>query len=115
MRTNTRNFYQRAVQRTVQTIARGLDTALDLNALAREAAMSTFHFHRMFRGLVGETPLELHRRLRLERAGWQLLNTDTQVTQIAFAAGYETHEAFTRAFGASYACSPSVFRASRES
>ena len=96
------------------TIAHGLDAALDLDALAKEAAMSTFHFHRMFRGLVGETPLELHRRLRLERAAWQLLNTDALITQIAFTAGYETHEAFTRSFGASYGCSPSVFRASRD-
>ena len=114
MRTNTRNFYRRAVQRTVAAITHGLDAALDLEALAGEAAMSTFHFHRMFRGRVGETPLELHRRLQLERAAWQLLNTDALITQIAFTAGYETHEAFTRAFGASYACSPSVFRASRD-
>lgn len=113
MRTHTRNFYNRAVQRTVRALTRGLDGALDLETLASEAAMSTFHFHRMFRGLIGETPLEMHRRLRLERAAWQLLNTDALITGIAFAAGYETHEAFTRAFGTSYACSPSAFRASR--
>jgi len=68
MRISTRNFYERAVLRTVQTITRGLDNALDLDALASEAAMSKFRFHRMFRGLIGETPLEMHRRLRIERA-----------------------------------------------
>jgi AraC family transcriptional regulator len=60
--------------------------------------------------MVGETPLELVRRLRLERAAWRLLHSDAPVTAIAFDAGYETHEAFTRAFRTSYAHSPSGFR-----
>ena len=114
MRQTTRNFYQTAIAQAVSSIAGDLDGALDLAALARNAALSTFHFHRMFRGLIGETPLEVHRRLRLERAAWQLLHTDAPVTQIAFAAGYDTHEAFTRVFGTSYACTPSAFRASRD-
>jgi AraC family transcriptional regulator len=60
--------------------------------------------------MVGETPVELLRRLRLERAAWQLGHTDRAVTEIAFDAGYETHEAFTRAFRANYNASPSGFR-----
>ena len=48
--------------------------------------------------MVGETPLELARRLRLERAAWRLRDKERAVTEIAFDAGYETHEAFTRAF-----------------
>ena len=87
-----------------------LDEALDLAALARGAALSPFHFHRIFRGMMGETPLEMHRRLRLERAAWQLLGRDAGVTTVAFEAGYETHEAFTRAFRAAYGTSPSAFR-----
>jgi len=90
-----------------------LDSALDLTALAREAALSPFHFHRIFRGMVGETPLEMHRRLRLERAARQLLDHDDAVTRVAFSAGYETHEAFTRAFHAAYGASPSAFRSAR--
>ena len=94
----------------MREIYSGLDRALDLAALARGAALSPLHFHRIFRGLVGETPLELHRRLRLERAAWALLEGEAPVTQIAFEAGYETHESFTRAFRASYDASPSEFR-----
>src|SRR4051812_22545780 len=60
--------------------------------------------------MVGETPLELHRRLRLERAAAQLAATDAAVTTVAFDAGYETHEAFTRAFRRAYAMAPSEFR-----
>ena len=46
----------------------------------------------------------------MERAAWSLVHTPKPVTEIAFGAGYETHEAFTRAFRASYGTSPSGFR-----
>jgi AraC family transcriptional regulator len=114
MKDETRSFYELAVQRAVERVVESLDGALDLQALARGIGLSPFHFHRIFRGLIGETPLELHRRLRLERAAWSLLADDAPVTQIAFTAGYETHESFTRAFGLHYGCSPSDFRQSRD-
>jgi AraC family transcriptional regulator len=60
--------------------------------------------------MVGETPLELHRRLRLERAALCLREQSTPVIGVAFDAGYDTHEAFTRAFRAHYGSSPSEFR-----
>src|SRR6188474_3105749 len=112
MKPETRSFYELAVQRAVEQIVADLDRALDLQTLARGAALSSFHFHRVFRGAIGETPLELQRRLRLERAALQLRDGDEAVTAIAFAAGYETHESFTRAFRAHYVCSPSEFRQS---
>lgn len=98
------------VIRAVGAITGGLDEAIDLGRLAKNAALSPFHFHRIFRGMVGETPLELHRRLRLERAAYQLADGDRSVLRIALEAGYESHEAFTRAFRRRYADSPSAFR-----
>jgi AraC family transcriptional regulator len=113
MKPDTRSFYERAVRKVVAVVAADLDRALDLDELARTAAMSPFHFHRVFRGMVGETPLALQRRLRLERAAATLLATDTPVTTVAFAAGYETHESFTRAFRQVYTLAPSEFRRHR--
>jgi AraC family transcriptional regulator len=114
MKPETRSFYEQAVQRTIDHIVGNLDEALDLDTLARDACLSPFHFHRVFRGMVGETPLELIRRLRMERAAWRLVERELgrtrAVTAIAFDAGYDTHEAFTRAFRASYNTSPSGFR-----
>jgi AraC family transcriptional regulator len=106
----TRTFYEAAVLRAVERVVRSLDEALDLESLAKGAALSTFHFHRVFCGLVGETPLELHRRLRLERAAERLCHTSAGVTEIAFGAGYETHEGFTRVFRHAFGVSPSGFR-----
>lgn len=110
MKTATHSFYLEAVQHAIERIVDGLDRAIPLESLARGACLSPFHFHRVFRGMTGETPLELARRLRLERAAWQLVQTTERVTAIAFHAGYEAHEAFTRAFRAAYGMSPSAFR-----
>ena len=68
MKAGTRSFYEQAVQQTIDDIVANLDEALDLEALAARVFLSPFHFHRMFRGMVGETPLELVRRLRIEES-----------------------------------------------
>jgi AraC family transcriptional regulator len=106
----TRDFYQQVVRVAALHVARELDRAIELEALARRAGLSPLHFHRIFRGLMGETVVELHRRLRLERAAHQLIVRDDTVARLAFEAGYETHESFTRAFRVAYAVSPSEFR-----
>lgn len=111
MKPDTRNHYRELVLLAVAHIHASLDEALDSAALGQRARLAPLHFHRIFRGLVGETPLEMHRRLRLERAAWALVQTDRPVTDLAFEAGYETHESFTRAFAAAFGASPTEFRA----
>lgn len=110
MKPDTRNFYFDVVTNVLRQLVAHLDESADLAALARLAQLSPFHFHRVFRGMVGETALELLRRLRLERAAAALRTSSAPVTQIAFAAGFETHEAFTRAFRTAYGEAPSGFR-----
>lgn len=110
MSSTTHTFYAGVTQRAVERIASALDEALDSRALAEQAGLSPFHFHRIFKGMVGETPLALGRRLRMERAAWQLRCSNRPVTEVAFSAGYETHEAFTRAFRACYGVAPSAYR-----
>jgi AraC family transcriptional regulator len=106
----TRSFYEQAVQGVITHVVTHLDEALDLETLASGACLSPFHFHRVFRGMVGETPVELVRRLRMERAAWRLTHSACSVTEIAFDAGFDTHESFSRAFRAAYSTSPSGFR-----
>ena len=64
--------------------------------LARLACFSPWHFHRVFRAIVGEPVQEHVRRLKLARAARQLATTRRTVTAIAFDAGYEAAESFTR-------------------
>jgi AraC-like DNA-binding protein len=72
--------------------------------------LSRFHFQRTFRRYYGETPGELRRRLRLERAAHILSTTELGVTETAFDAGYESLEGFSRAFRRAYGVSPSHYR-----
>src|SRR5437763_4395204 len=111
MRSQTEQAYRERVLRVLVYIQNYLDEALALDELAAVAHFSPYHFHRIFRGMVGESVMEHVRRLRLERVAHRLKSGDQPVTRIAFEAGYEAHEAFTRAFGALFGQSPSQFRA----
>src|SRR5262252_10971797 len=110
MRTGTVEDYQRRILGVLVHIQNHLDSPLPLDELAEVAHFSPFHFHRVFRGMVGESVKEHVRRLRLERAAHRLRFTGQPVTEIAFDAGYETHESFTRAFGVMFGEAPTEFR-----
>src|SRR5947208_7373309 len=109
----TQQTYRQRILRVQLHIQEHLDEDLSLEKLARLAHFSPFHFHRIFKALVGESVHEHVRRLRLEAAAMLLKTTDRSVTHVAFDAGYETHEAFTRAFRQLFGVSPSQFRADR--
>ncbi len=111
MRTVTLQDYKRRMLRVLVHIQQHLDERLGLDELAGLACFSPCHFHRVFKGMVGESVKEHIRRLRLERAAGQLKLGHAPVTQIALDAGYESHEAFTRSFRTAFGLSPSQFRA----
>lgn len=81
--------------------------------LAGRAFLSRFHFDRLVAAAVGEPPGAFRRRLLLERAAHRLSVTCDQVIEVGLDAGYASPEAFARAFGRAYGCSPSHYRALR--
>jgi len=109
-RPTTQSNYQERLLRVLVHIQQHLDDSLPLESLAAIAHFSPFHFHRIFRGMVGEAVKQYIRRLRLERAAMRLCHTEQSVTRVALDAGYEAHEAFTRAFKSAFKTSPSDFR-----
>jgi AraC family transcriptional regulator len=112
MKPSTVRDYHERILRTLVYLQEHLDEELDLDRIASVAAFSTFHFHRIFRALVGEPLGEYLRRLRLERAAQRLKLASEPVTQLALDSGFETHEAFTRAFKTMFGVSPSDYRLS---
>lgn len=107
---NAHPDYVRRILRVLVHIQQHLDEPLPLERLAEVAGFSPFHFHRVFAGMLGETLKQHVKRLRLERAAMLLRQTGRSVTEVAFACGYETHEAFTRAFRGAFGVPPSHFR-----
>ncbi len=110
MRSDTQSDYRERLLRVMVYIQNHLDEPLPLDDLAKVACFSPYHFHRIFRGMVGESVKEHVRRLRLERAAFRLTSTNRSVIDIAFDAGYDTHESFTRAFGRMFGMSPTAYR-----
>jgi AraC family transcriptional regulator len=110
VRATTRTDYLDRIRRVLRFVQDNLDEPLTPDRLADVANQSVFHFHRIFRGLVGESLTEHVRRLRLERAAGELRRTERRVIEVALSAGYEAHEPFTRAFRAHFGMSPSEYR-----
>jgi AraC-like DNA-binding protein len=92
----------------LDTLAETLDLGGDERA--RRLHLSRFHLDRVVSATGGEPPERMRRRLLLERAAYRLLTSDRQVVDIAFEAGYGSHEAFTRAFARAYGRAPSRWR-----
>jgi AraC family transcriptional regulator len=111
---NDPNGYSERIQRVVDYVAGHLDGELDLETLARVACLSPYHFHRIYRGLLGETVNETVRRLRLHRAAIDLLDRDLSIDRIARRTGYASQAAFTRAFRAEYGEPPARYRVARQ-
>lgn len=112
LRESTREDYAARIARVERFLEKNLDDDVDPSTLARTAHLSLHHFHRIFRAQLGETIMQHLRRLRLERAARRLRNADdgARLLDLAMEAGYESHEAFTRAFQARFGVAPSAYR-----
>ncbi len=110
VRPSTEDSYHERIRRVTRHLQEHLDEKTDLDVLAAVACFSPYHFHRVFKGIVGESVAEHVRRLKLERAANRLWGTALPVTELAFEAGYDTLEAFIRAFRRQFGLPPSVYR-----
>lgn len=106
----TERDYRTRVARAVAAIVADPMADLRLDDLARLAHFSPFHFHRVYAGVVGETAAATIRRVRLALASRLLSNSTESITQVALAVGYDSPQAFTRAFRAFTGQSPRAFR-----
>jgi len=93
-----------------QYIREHIDEPLSREVLAAVAGFSVPHFHRIFTACVGENIAGYVRRVRMERAGRKLRMGAVDITEVALAAGYDTHAAFSKAFKQQFGLSPSEFR-----
>jgi AraC family transcriptional regulator len=74
------------------------------------AHFSPYHFHRVYSSIAGETVAATVRRVRLALATRLLEEGRQSVTQVAMAVGYDSPQAFTRAFSQFTGQSPRTFQ-----
>jgi AraC family transcriptional regulator len=91
-------------------IQASLDQDLTLATLADRARLSPFHFHRLFRSVVGETLKQYTQRLRLERAANRLVLHDATILEVALDSGFHSHETFSREFKRRFQVTPKGYR-----
>lgn len=105
------NAYLQQIQRGVDFIEARLDDAIELRGVSKAAGISHAHFQRIFKALTGETLKTYVRSRRMANALELLLTTDRRILDIALAAGFESQEAFARAFKKAFGMTPTDYRA----
>jgi AraC-like DNA-binding protein len=83
---------------------------LDVDALARDAAMSPGHFSRSFKAAYGESPYGYLMTRRIERAMALLRRGDLSVTEVCFEVGCSSLGSFSSRFTKLVGMTPSAYR-----
>lgn len=106
-----RNEYTARINCVIDYIESNIDQQLSLDVLATVAGFSPYHFHRIFKALMGETLNNFIHRIRLEKAAILLsANPQHTITEIAFDCGFSSSSQFARAFKTFHQMSASEWR-----
>lgn len=102
--------HEKRILRVLDYIYANPSGDLSLDNLADVAAMSRFHWHRVFHGMTGETLADAVRRIRLHRSACWLVQSENPVALVASMAGFGNTQSYVRAFRAAYRQTPTAFR-----
>jgi AraC family transcriptional regulator len=107
--------YKSRINRTFDYIESNLEKQFTLEELASVANFSKFHFHRIFQGMVGETPFQFIMRIRLEKAAYMLVaNPNESITEIAMKCGFADLSVFSRNFSTFFSKSATRWRKDKQ-
>lgn len=98
------------VRKVIDYIEEHLEEELNLEQIAEHACYSRFHLNRVFMEETGCTIHKYVQERRLTMAAEKLVDTDMDITQIAYDAGYQSQQAFSLAFKQVYLCPPGAYR-----
>jgi AraC family transcriptional regulator len=109
----SRQEYVSRVNKVIDYINHNIDAELSLDVLSAIASFSPYHFHRLFKGVIGENLYDFIQRIRLEKAANLLLyQPDMAITEIALHCGFSSSAIFARAFRARFNMSATLYRKS---
>ena len=100
----------RRLCRARDLLASEIQSQVLLEQAAREACLSQFHFHRLFRSTFGETPHDFLTRRRMDRARHLLASGEMTVTEICFEVGYSSLGSFSTKFQSLIGQTPTAYQ-----
>jgi AraC-like DNA-binding protein len=86
------------------------DSPIDLDAIAGEACLSRYHFHRLFRRVYKRTPHQYLTRKRIEQARQILTAEDCTVNEVCAQVGFESVGSFSVLFKKAIGVAPGEYR-----
>lgn len=111
VRKKTHTDYKSRINDVYDYIENNIGKDISLEDLAFVSNFSKYHFSRIFEAMVGETPFEFIKRVRLEKAATLLrMNPGTTVTEIALNCGFNDLAVFSRNFRDYFGKSPTKWR-----
>lgn len=108
---NTQSEYYKSINRVINHVKSNLNKSSDLKTLAEIACISPYHFHRIFKSVIGESLADYVNRLKMEYVAEKLKNSGLGLSQLAENTGYSGEQALSRAFKKYFNLPPTVFRA----
>lgn len=102
------DFYRRFLDILMKEIG---NQDLNVDMIASKMGLERSQFYRKIKSLTNYAPVELIRRLRLQRGRELLLTTDRTVAEIAYETGFSTPAYFTKCYRDAYGETPSQARA----
>ncbi len=96
--------------KSIDYIEKNMYEPIDIHDIARASHYSTYHFCRIFRSLVGDSPKEYLRKRRLTIAADRLVRGESSILNIALDCQFESHAAFTRSFKQLFKMTPEQYR-----
>jgi AraC family transcriptional regulator len=114
MKLTSQSDYTKRIERVIAAVADSLEHDRDLPSTATLASIANFspyHFMRIYRALAGESLGTTVQRLRLARAAHLLAASAAPISEVSGRVGFETPQAFARAFREHFGVAPSEARA----
>lgn len=98
------------IGRAVGFIEKHFAEPITIDDIAACSHVSRRHFFRLFEQAVGIAPMEYLKKVRLQKAAAMLLTTDANVTEVAYACGFNDSNYFSTLYHKEFGVSPSRFK-----
>lgn len=102
--------YSPLILRAMTMILTDVSAEVTLHKIAKECNITPSYFSALFRKEVGKTFIIWLTEIRIDRAKWQLSETDTDILNICYDCGYNTPSQFIKMFKRETGLTPSEYR-----